>query len=144
MSTIIFIFLVILLGFLTGQILYRKASTNLDKIKLFTTFLAMRFTIPLSVMLAIWSVEKVDHRCLDELIELWFNLHGQALNDGKKRKNKLIAMSLMMRNPIAKNITTSDFSKYRQLRIQDVSIKTANNDQTYLNALFNELKRLGE
>lgn len=57
MSTIIFIFLVILLGFLTGQILYRKASINLDKIKLFTTFLAMRFTIPLSVMLAIWQLD---------------------------------------------------------------------------------------
>lgn len=91
-----------------------------------------------------WQAEKVDHRRLDELIELWFSLHGQALNDGKKRKAKLLAMSLMMQNPIAKNITASDFSKYRQLRIQDVSIKTANNGQTYLNALFNELKRLGE
>jgi len=91
-----------------------------------------------------WQAEKVDHRRLGELIELWFNLHGQALNDGKKRKSKLLAMSLMMRNPIAKNITASDFSKYRQLRIQNVSIKTANNEQTYLNALFNELKRLGE
>lgn len=91
-----------------------------------------------------WMPEKPDNRRLDELIELWFNLHGQALNDGKKRKAKLLAMSLMMKNPIAKNITASDFSKYRQLRIQDVSIKTANNDQTYLNALFNELKRLGE
>ncbi len=91
-----------------------------------------------------WQPEKADNRRLDELIELWFSLHGQALSDGKKRKNKLLALSLMMRNPIAKNITSSDFSKYRQLRIQDVSIKTANNDQTYLNALFNELKRLGE
>ncbi|WP_022940073.1 phage integrase [Psychromonas hadalis] len=91
-----------------------------------------------------WQPEKVDNRRLDELIELWFSLHGQALSDGKKRKNKLLALSLMMRNPIAKNISASDFSKYRQLRIQDVSIKTANNDQTYLNALFNELKRLGE
>lgn len=91
-----------------------------------------------------WQPEKVDNRRLDELIELWFNLHGQALSDGKKRKNKLLAMSLMMRNPIAKGVTTKDFSKYRQLRIQTVSIKTANNDQTYLNALFNELKRLGE
>ena len=91
-----------------------------------------------------WLPAKDDKRCLNELIELWFNLHGQALNDGKKRKNKLLAMSLLMGNPVAKNIVASDFSKYRQLRIQDVSIKTANNDQTYLNALFNELKRLGE
>ena len=64
-----------------------------------------------------WQPEKVDNRRLDELIELWFNLHGQALSDGKKRKNKLLAMSLMMRNPIAKNITASDFSKYRQLLV---------------------------
>ena len=91
-----------------------------------------------------WQPTKTDNRRLDELIELWFNLHGQALNDGNKRKNKLFAMSKMMENPIARNITASSFSKYRQLRIQDVSIKTANNDQTYLNALFNELNRLGE
>jgi integrase len=91
-----------------------------------------------------WEPIKVDNRRLDDLIELWFNLHGQALNDGKKRKNKLLAMSALMENQIARNITASDFSKYRQLRIQSVSIKTANNDQTYLNALFNELKRLGE
>lgn len=91
-----------------------------------------------------WLPAVDDKRRLNELIELWFSLHGQALNDGKKRKNKLLAMSLLMGNPIAKNITASDFSKYRQLRIQTVSIKTANNDQTYLNALLNELKRLGE
>jgi integrase len=85
-----------------------------------------------------------DNRTLNELIELWFSLHGIALNDGKKRKNKLLAMSELMGNPIAKNITAADFSQYRQLRIETVSIKTANNDQTYFNALFNELKRLGE
>ena len=73
MSTIIFIFLVILLGFLTGQILYRKASTNLDKIKLFTTFLAMRFTIPLSVMLAIWQLE------LQSWSLIWFPIIGSAI-----------------------------------------------------------------
>ncbi|WP_198552953.1 phage integrase [Psychromonas sp. Urea-02u-13] len=77
---------------------------------------------------------------MDELIEVWFSLHGQALNDGKKRKSKLLAMSLLMGNPIARNVIAKDFSKYRQLRIQTVSVKTANNDQTYLNALFNELK----
>ena len=91
-----------------------------------------------------WLPTLEDKRNLDDLIELWFSLHGIALSDGKKRKNKLLAMSLLMGNPIAKNITASDFSKYRQLRIETVSIKTANNDQTYLNALFNELKRLGE
>ena len=91
-----------------------------------------------------WLPAKEDKRRLNELIEMWFNLHGQALNDSKKRKNKLFAMSNLMGNPIAKNITANDFSKYRQLRLNTVSIKTVNNDQTYLNALFNELRRLGE
>jgi len=57
MATIIFISLVIILGFLTGQILYRKAPNHLDPIRTFTVFLAMRFTIPLSVMLAIWQLK---------------------------------------------------------------------------------------
>ncbi len=91
-----------------------------------------------------WLIPTEDIRTLNELIELWFSLHGIALNDGKKRKNKLLAMSEMMGNPIGKDITAADFSKYRQVRIESVSVKTANNDQTYLNALFNELKRLGE
>ena len=91
-----------------------------------------------------WMPAKDDNRTLNELIEVWFGLHGQALSDGQKRKRKLLAMSLMMKNPVARNITASEFSKYRQLRIETVSIKTANNDQSYLNALFNELKRLGE
>ena len=91
-----------------------------------------------------WLPAKEDKRRLNELIEMWFNLHGQALSDSKKRKNKLFAMSNLMENPIAKNITANDFSKYRQLRLNTVSIKTVNNDQTYLNALFNELRRLGE
>lgn len=91
-----------------------------------------------------WQPELGDDRTLNDLITLWFSLHGIALNDGKKRKNKLLAMSELMGNPIAKDITAEDFSEYRQLRIESVSIKTANNDQTYFNALFNELKRLGK
>jgi integrase len=91
-----------------------------------------------------WLPAKDDNRRLSELIDVWFNLHGQALNDGIKRKGKLQAMALMMDNPIARNFKAADFSKYRQQRLETVSIKTVNNDQTYLNALFNELNRLGE
>jgi len=91
-----------------------------------------------------WLPTKDDNRRLSEIIELWFTLHGQVLSDGTKRKSKMKAMALLMNDPIARNITAADFSKYRELRLKDVSIKTVNNDQTYLNALFNELKRLGE
>lgn len=91
-----------------------------------------------------WLPSKEDNRRLNELVELWFTLHGQALTDGKKRKSKMQSMSLLMNNPIARNITSADFSKFRELRLKSVSIKTVNNDQTYFNALFNELIRLGE
>lgn len=91
-----------------------------------------------------WKLVSSDNRRLDDLIKLWFNLHGQTLSDGEKRKNKLLSMSKIMKNPLARNIQTADFSRYRQIRLESVSIKTVNNDQTYLNALFNELKRLGE
>jgi len=58
--------------------------------------------------------------------------------------NKLLAMSKMMGNPIAAKFDKSQFTTYRKLRLEKVSVKTVNNEQTYLNALFNELIRLGE
>ena len=91
-----------------------------------------------------WMPTKDDDRTLDDLIDLWFSLHGQALSDGAKRTRKLKATSELMGNPIARRVTAQDFSRYRVLRLKSVSIKTVNNEQTYLNALFNELRRLGE
>ena len=91
-----------------------------------------------------WLDVENDVLRLNDLIETWFNLHGQALSDGQKRMNKLLAMSKMMGNPIAKKFDKSHFTTYRKLRLEKVSIKTVNNEQTYLNALFNELIRLGE
>jgi len=91
-----------------------------------------------------WLEFTNDSQRLDDLIEIWYNLHGQALNDGMKRKRKLLALSKMMGNPIAKKFDRSHFSTYRKLRLEKVSVKTVNNEQTYLNALFNELCRLGE
>lgn len=91
-----------------------------------------------------WHDGKEDNRRLSELVELWYTLHGQALSDGAKRKKKLIASVELMNDPIARNFTKADFSAYRTKRLEQVSIKTVNNEQTYINALFNELGRLGE
>lgn len=91
-----------------------------------------------------WMPAKDDNRRLSELIDVWFNSHGQSLSDGIKRKKKLESMALMMGDPVARHVKKVNFSKYRQERLKNVSIKTVNNDQTYLNALFNELNRLGE
>lgn len=91
-----------------------------------------------------WLPDKDDNRRLSELVDLWFTLHGQALSDGVKRKRKLLAMVELMEDPIARKFQKADFSEFRTKRLEQVSIKTVNNDQTYFNALFNELIRLGE
>jgi len=54
------------------------------------------------------------------------------------------AMCEKMGNPIARKLTANNWSEYRAKRLEKVSIKTVNNEQTYLNALFNELIRLNE
>lgn len=91
-----------------------------------------------------WLDTANDSVRLNDLIETWYNLHGQALSDGEKRMRKLLAMSNMIGNPIARKFDKTHFSTYRKLRLEKVSVKTVNNEQTYLNALFNELIRLGE
>jgi len=57
MNTIIFISLIIVLGFVTGQLLKRQLPRHIDGIRNLTVFIAMRVTIPLSVMLAIWQLD---------------------------------------------------------------------------------------
>ena len=91
-----------------------------------------------------WEPDLADNRRLLELIELWNKLHGKSLNDITKRLAKMKALCEKMGNPIVRKITATDWSEYRAIRLEKVSIKTVNNEQTYLNALFNELIRLNE
>lgn len=99
-----------------------------------------------------------DQRRLLDLVELWFALHGQSLNDGERRKSKLLSVSEALGNPIAVNFTARDFAAYREARLsgqlpnrrstqqasKGVSPSTINREHSYLRAVFNELKRLGE
>ena len=57
MNAIIFISLVIVFGFLAGQFLKRQLHQHTVQIRTLTVFIAMRITIPLSVMLAIWQLD---------------------------------------------------------------------------------------
>ncbi|QUM91231.1 tyrosine-type recombinase/integrase [Moritella sp. 36] len=91
-----------------------------------------------------WLEELNDTERLNDLIETWYNLHGQTLTDGFNRKNKLLALSKIMGNPLASKFDKTMFAAYRKLRLEKVSPKTVNNEQTYVRALFNELTRLGE
>ena len=91
-----------------------------------------------------WEPDPDDNRRLLELIELWHKLHGKSLTDITKRLAKMKAMCEKMNNPIVRKLTPAIWTEYRASRLEIVSIKTVNNEQTYLNAMFNELIRLNE
>ncbi len=105
-----------------------------------------------------WMGEKEDRRRLSEIIELWHNLHGQALVASKTRLAKLHIVCNGLGNPIAAQLTAKDWAHYRDRRLRgeidngfhkdpaDWVVKpiTVNREQQYLMAVFNELKRLGE
>ncbi|WP_337038120.1 MULTISPECIES: phage integrase [Pseudescherichia] len=105
-----------------------------------------------------WMGEKEDRRRLSEIIELWHNLHGQALIASKTRLAKLHIVCNGLGNPIASQLTAKDWAHYRDRRLRgeidngfhkdpaDWAVKpiTVNREQQYLMAVFNELKRLGE
>jgi len=91
-----------------------------------------------------WEPDPEDDRRLSDLIDLWNKLHGKSLNDIGKRLPKMKAACKSLNNPIARKLTPTDWANYRAVRLETVSIKTVNNDQSYINAMFNELIRLNE
>ncbi len=84
-----------------------------------------------------------DNRRLDELVTLWYRLHGKALRDHIRLRKNLYRMSERLGNPIASDLTSEDFAKYREQRSMEVTTTTINREHAYLRAMFNELDRLG-
>lgn len=89
-----------------------------------------------------WNPKQQDKRTLKELIQTWFDIHGQHLKDSDKRLNLLNYAADAMGNPKATNLKPEDFLRYRETRISEgIKPKTVNNIHGYLNAVFNELYR---
>lgn len=92
-----------------------------------------------------WNPKAPDRRKLKELIGLWFDLHGHMLKDGERRKAKLDALCLRLRNPVAALIDAAAYAHDRRVRSQSgTSPKTLNNELGYLRAVYNELRGLGQ
>ncbi len=92
-----------------------------------------------------WNPRQADNRRLKDLIQFWFNAKGVHLKDGERRKRCLDAIADFMGNPIARTVKPSAFLAYRAHKIQEeASKKTLNNHLGYLNAVYNQLNRLGE
>ncbi|MCU5773102.1 tyrosine-type recombinase/integrase [Erwiniaceae bacterium BAC15a-03b] len=105
-----------------------------------------------------WLGEKLDRRRLSELIDLWHKLHGQSLAASKSRLAKLNIVCRGLGDPVAADITPKDWAHYRDQRLSGkidngyhanpekwiAKPITVNREHQYLDAVFNELKRLGE
>ncbi len=89
--------------------------------------------------------KKTDKRKLSDLINLWFEKHGQYLKSGKNRKAMLLNLANKIGNPYGQTLNASDFTVYRTDRLKaGISKNMVNNEQAYLRAMFNELIRLDE
>ncbi|WP_425222032.1 phage integrase [Pseudomonas sp.] len=92
-----------------------------------------------------WSPKPKDKRRLLDLIQLWYEMHGSSLTDGKRRHAILTAAAEQLNNPVALAVSGSSVSHLRAKWLQDgVSGKTANNRLAYLKAVYNQLYRLDE
>ncbi|HDY8229154.1 TPA: tyrosine-type recombinase/integrase [Vibrio vulnificus] len=88
------------------------------------------------------SVNK-DYRTLDELITIWYRMHGKTLSDHIRLRKLLYRISESLGNPVGSDLTSEMFARYREKRTLEVSLKTVNREHSYLRAVFNELDRLG-
>ncbi len=84
-----------------------------------------------------------DTRRLEELVTIWYRLHGKSLRDHIRLRKNLYRMAERLGNPIASDFTSEDFAKYREQRSAEVTTTTINREHAYLRAMFNELDRLG-
>ncbi|MDQ7464267.1 phage integrase [Salmonella enterica] len=87
-----------------------------------------------------WVDKPADKRPLSELVELWWEHHGQTLKAGKGNYRKLLRMCSDLGSPRADQINKSLFSDYRAMRLgQGISPATINRTQKLLSGVFTTL-----
>lgn len=94
-----------------------------------------------------WNPAPADKRRFADLITRWYELHGQSLRDGKRRRDALYRAAEAMGDPLATQFSAKHFADYRAQRISGenaISHCSINHEHAYVAAVFNELKRFGE
>ena len=93
---------------------------------------------------------------LSELVQLWYDLHGQTLARGDMYREKLSLMAQAFGDIYAKDFTVEMFADYRKKRLNgeivfkntkhrtQVKESTINFEHSSFKAMFNELKRFGK
>lgn len=90
---------------------------------------------------------------LIDLVQRWYDMHGKTLESGESRLVKLKAICERLGDPLAHEVDKNMFAVYRERRLSGewlakgrkaIKEATVNREQSYLHAVFSELKRLGE
>ncbi|WP_294901906.1 phage integrase [Tatumella sp. UBA2305] len=90
---------------------------------------------------------------LSAFVERWYEMHGKTLTSGEERKTKLLAICERLGDPFVSHFDKNAFAVYRERRMsgewnqkgkKKLSEATVNREQSYLHAVFSEMKRLGE
>lgn len=90
---------------------------------------------------------------LSAFVDKWYEMHGKTLSSGEERKVKLLAICERLGDPLASHFDKNTFAVYRERRLngewnpkgkKKLSEATVNREQSYLHAVFSEMKRLGE
>lgn len=92
-----------------------------------------------------WQPAKRDGRRLLDLVDLWHKHHGMNLRAGANTHKRLQNLCVAMGNPVADQFKSESFAEYRAKRMAEgISANNLNREHSYLRAVFNELKRLGQ
>lgn len=90
---------------------------------------------------------------LSAFVGRWYEMHGKTLTSGEERKAKLDAICERLGDPLAAHFDKNTFAVYRERRLsgewnqkgkKKLKEATVNREQSYLHAVFAEMKRLGE
>lgn len=84
-----------------------------------------------------WTLKPKDRRRLSELVELWYELHGQTLSNGHRCVAILRLVAKDLGDPVAVSLEPAKVARLRSRQIANgMSGKTANNRLGYLKSMY--------
>ncbi|MXF04525.1 phage integrase [Escherichia coli] len=92
-----------------------------------------------------WLGASTDRRTLEELLEVWWLLHGQTLENGTIEKLQLSKTIRALGNPVVGRLDKREIARHRGERLADgIAASTINRDIYRLSGMFTALIKLDE
>ncbi|NQS84042.1 phage integrase [Pantoea allii] len=92
-----------------------------------------------------WLAASVDRRTMNDLLETWWEIHGQTLENGIIERRHLLKTIRALGNPAVNRLNKSMIGKHRSQRLESgISAATINRDIYRLSGMFNALIRFEE